>query len=272
MTAFTITVSNITNPSPAGDYTPVTALQIVAANSSLVDSSSSSVVLTISEGAAVCSASILNAYVYQSGQISVTYTSKYISASSTGYSLALQVPTSYPDDATSNSIGLTLSVPFTTVSSSGSYIFEMDFVNSFTLSLLMPPSTKPETNFISLYSYNSLGVVDSCDLSISQVQPNTFASLAISQGVVQTVSSVRFDMTLSTPLTPTDYLIISFDKAFDLSAVGSNLTISGFGTFTLSKYNNSLLQVTSISQQPVLNARLIFTIAGIKMPFTTLPA
>lgn len=76
-------------------------------------------------------------------------------------------------------------------------------------------------------------------------------------------------MTLSTPLAPTDYLILSFDKAFDLSAVGTTIAISGFGTFTLAKYNNSMLQVTSISQQPVLNARLIFTIAGIKMPFTT---
>lgn len=123
LTAFTITVSNITNPSPAGDYTPVTTLQIVAANSSIVDSSSSSVVLTISEGAAVCSTSLLNAYVYQSGQISVTYTSKYITTASTGYWLALQAPTSYPDDATSSSIGLTLSIPFTTISSSGTYIF-----------------------------------------------------------------------------------------------------------------------------------------------------
>lgn len=79
-------------------------------------------------------------------------------------------------------------------------------------------------------------------------------------------------MTLSTPLAPTDYLILNFDKAFDLSAVGSTIAISGFGTFTLAKYNNSILQVTSISQQPVLNARLIFTIAGIKMPFTTSPA
>lgn len=79
-------------------------------------------------------------------------------------------------------------------------------------------------------------------------------------------------MTFSTPLNPTDYLILSFDKAFDLSAVGSTITISGFGTFTLSKYNNSLLQVTSISQQSVLNARLIFTIAAVKIPFTTLPA
>lgn len=167
LTAFTITVSNITNPSPAADYTPVTTLQIVAANSSLVDSSSSSVVLTISEGTAICSSSILNAYVYQSGQISVTYTSKYIPAGSTGYFLGMEVPTSYPDDATSNSIGLTLSVPFTTISSSGSYFLELAYVNSFTLSLLMPPSTKPETNFISIFSYNSQGVVDSCDVSIS---------------------------------------------------------------------------------------------------------
>ena len=89
----------------------------------------------------------------------------------------------------------------------------------------------------------------------------------MSQQTVQTLSNVKFDMTLSTPLAPTDYLIIVFDSAFDLSKVGTSITISGYGVLTLIKIGNTL-QITSISQQSVLNARLIFTLSGVLMPFT----
>lgn len=79
---------------------------------------------------------------------------------------------------------------------------------------------------------------------------------------------MKFDLTLSTPLSPTDYLIIEYDSSFDLSKVGTSLTISGYGVLTLTKIGNTI-QITSISQQAIINARLIFNISGVLMPFTS---
>jgi hypothetical protein len=134
--------------------------------------------------------------------------------------------------------------------------------------MLMPPSTKPESNFISIYSYNTLGNIDSCSLSISQIQPNTFKAISLTQGVVQTLANVNFDLTLSTPLAASDLLIIAFDPSFDVSKVGATVTISGYGVLPLQSIGNTL-QITSISKQPVLGARLIFTLSQILMPFVT---
>jgi hypothetical protein len=92
--------------------------------------------------------------------------------------------------------------------------------------------------------------------------------MSVSQGVVQVLSNLLFDLTLSTPLFQTDYLQIIFDPSFGLSGVGNTVSISGYGVLTLTKLGTNLI-ISSISQQAVLNARLIFTISGITMPFTT---
>lgn len=116
----------------------------------------------------------------------------------------------------------------------------------------------------------TIGGIDSCSITISGMQPSNFSSIDISKEIVQRSSTVMFDLSLSTPLYPSDTLTIVFPPAFGLSAVANTVSISGFGTMTLTRFDNNLL-ISSISSQPALNARLIFAIAGITMPFNTLP-
>jgi hypothetical protein len=199
----------------------------------------------------------------------VTYISSYITAgSSSNYNLFVSIPTSYPDDLTASDTAPTFQGTLDVYP--GVYIFETTFTSSFTISLKMPPSTKPETNFISIYTQtnsSTIGAVDSCSITIANVQPSTFSSISLSTGAVQTTVSMMFDMTLSTPLFQSDTLTISFPAAFGLSGVGSTVTIAGYGVLTLTRYGNDCM-ISSISSQSVLNARLIFNISSITMPFT----
>lgn len=87
---------------------------------------------------------------------------------------------------------------------------------------------------------------------------------------MQTTTSLVFDLTLSTPLFQSDTLTITFPSGFSLALVGSSVTIASYGVLPLTRYDNSCL-ISSISSQAVLNARLIFSISGISMPFTTSP-
>ena len=112
MNAFTISISNITNPSHAGNYVPVKAVSIISPSSAVIDTGTGSIVLTIDSGIASCEALILNPYAFQTGQISVTYTSSYFQ-SGNSYSLSIDIPASYPDDPTNTSIDPIISVPVT---------------------------------------------------------------------------------------------------------------------------------------------------------------
>jgi hypothetical protein len=73
---------------------------------------------------------------------------------------------------------------------------------------------------------------------------------------------------VTTPLVPTDYIRISFDESFNLNSLSSTVTILSYGTFIPTKIGNSIL-IDSITQQSVLNAKLVFTLVGVLMPFTT---
>lgn len=118
-------------------------ISIIASNSAVFESSSANAALTISSAVAACTHSILNPYVYQSGQISVGYQSNYIPSGASGYSLGVSIPASYADDATASALNPSLSVPLKSSVNLGSYLFEIDFTNSFTITMLMPPSSKP---------------------------------------------------------------------------------------------------------------------------------
>lgn len=134
----------------------------------------------------------------------------------------------------------------------------------------MPPSTKPAVNFINVYTQTTEGVVgnvDSCSITISGIQPTTFSTMSISRGTVQTVATLLFDLTLSTPLFQTDTLTILFPSAFSLAVVPTVVTVAGFGTLTLTRLD-STLQISAISSQAVLNPRLLFNISSVGMPFT----
>lgn len=141
LSAFSISVSNIINPSPATDYVPVTALAIVTLTNLIVDQSSASATVTITPGAATCSINILNPYAFQIGQIAIGYESSLVSGSS--YSLSLTMPSSYADDGTDTDISPSISVPVAVSTSPGSYSYTLSLVPSFIITMLMPPSTQP---------------------------------------------------------------------------------------------------------------------------------
>lgn len=138
--------------------------------------------------------------------------------------------------------------------------------------MLMPPSTQPQNNFITLSSYDKAneGYIDSCSISLTGVQPNSLTQMSISQGTVQTNTNLQFNLQLSTPLMDTDSLRVFFPSSFTLGTYGSgsSVSVAGFGGFPVSKLGNQLLLTASLGAT-VLNANLIFTISSIGMPFTT---
>jgi len=141
---FTLSVSNIINPSPAGSYTPLLSVAILTPAAALFDSGTSSATVTIASGIATCSAAISNAFVSKNGQISVTYASSYIStADAANHDLFVSIPTSYPEDLTATPVDPSLSINATLSLYPGTYLFQTAFTTAFTITLLMPPSTKP---------------------------------------------------------------------------------------------------------------------------------
>jgi hypothetical protein len=113
--------------------------------------------------------------------------------------------------------------------------------------LLLPPSTKPENNFISLTSSNNQGNFDSCQLSIAGIQPNIFSLFTISKATVQSISSLRFNLKSSAVIQSTDAIVIQFDPVFNLSSLGSTVTFAGIGTFPVIKSGN-IAKISSISK------------------------
>jgi hypothetical protein len=146
----------------------------------------------------------------------------------------------------------------------------MPFANSLTVTMLLPPSTRPATNFITISAYQERGIVDSCSITLSGILPNTFGLLTASAHPVQTTAAMAFNLKLATPLLPSDTLQVQFDPAFSLTALSSTVTISGYGSFTLGRMG-SLLSISSIVSQAVLGAQLLFSLNGVGMPFTTSP-
>lgn len=147
----------------------------------------------------------------------------------------------------------------------------MAFASSLALTMLLPPSTRPATNFITISAYQERGIVDSCSITLSGILPNTFALLTASAHPVQTTASMGFNLKLATPLLPSDTLQLQFDPAFSLASLSSTVTIAGYGSFTVGRMG-SLLSISSIVSQAVLGAQLLFTLSGVGMPFTTTPA
>lgn len=70
----------------------------------------------------------------------ISYQSQFINSSSTGYSMKLSMLESYPSDPTRTDIRPLLNVTSTKIAN---YLFEFPFVSSFSLTMMMPPSTAP---------------------------------------------------------------------------------------------------------------------------------
>ena len=138
----------------------------------------------------------------------------------------------------------------------------------------MPPSTKPETNFITITSTDSTGgQYDSCAISLTSHQPNNFTSATISQAIVQSTSALTFNLQLSTPLLVNDEVHLTFPNGFDLAGLPatSSIPVTGFNNFALTKIG-SLVKLRSNLVQFVLKPPIVFTLSNIGIPFTTAPS
>lgn len=120
---------------------------------------------------------LISGVVFGEGLMTINYQSEYINSSGVGYKMKLSMLQSYQSDPTNTDINAILSVPSSIFSS---YLFEFSFVNTFNLTMRMPPSTQPELNFIFLITSNVLGDYDKCFITISGVQPNNFQQVSFS--------------------------------------------------------------------------------------------
>ena len=271
MSTFTITVTNVVNPIPATTYIPVTKIEVRDISNAIISTAVSTSPVTIEPQTIQCSVNLVsNTKVFAQGTIEVTYPSLFINNNSAGYSLAASMPQYYPDDATQTLISPTFGTTTTLQNVGANNLYTFNFVSPFTIHMLMPPSTKPENNIINITSENSVGTFDTCSLSLTGITSNTFTTFTVSQAVVQTTSSLTFNLVLSTPLEVNDQIHITFATAFDLTALTSTtIAVTSFNNFALSKISSSkiVLQVNMV--QAILNANLNFAIPNIGMPFDT---
>lgn len=126
--------------------------------------------------------------VFSEGSLAISYQSRFIGNGSVGYTMKLSMLQSYPSDPTSTDINPVLNVSNNMLAT---YLFEFPFTNSFTLSMLLPPSTQPENNFIFIMTSNVLGDYDKCFLSIQGVPPNQFTKLKLYQQPVQSYGNLQ---------------------------------------------------------------------------------
>ena len=89
--------------------------------------------------------------------MTIHYNSSYISGSSnSSYFLNVAIPTSYQGDSTNTLINPTfLSTVVATQPSSSQYIYSLEYTTTFTVTLLLPPSNKTQSNIITLSSYDA---------------------------------------------------------------------------------------------------------------------
>ena len=272
--SFQITITGVTNPTPAKDYISINAVQIINGASATVDSGSSSYSIAIVPLLAKCSTSVLNNFVFSNGTLSISYTSGYIQGSiNSSYWLNIAMANYYPDDTTQTLIGAAFSQSVLATQPAGSeYVYSIGYVTDFTIKMLMPPSSRAESGFITITSstVNNGGTIDSCSISLTGMQPNNFTKLVLSSGVVQSYGGVQFDLKLPTPLISGDQLQITFPAAFDLSkVVGGSVAIAGYNSFAMAVYNGNMAVLTVSLAQAVLYAELIFSIGNVGLPATT---
>jgi hypothetical protein len=165
--SFGVIASGIRNPSAAKTYSSF-SVRIVYPNGT-AETGPGGYSVTITTANATCTLTLNSGLVFGEGLMTINYVSQYINNSSVGYTMRLSMLQSYPSDPTSTDINPILSISSTMIVP---YLFEFPFTNSFNLTMLMPPSTQPETNFIFIMTSNVLGNYDKCYLTISGVQPN----------------------------------------------------------------------------------------------------
>ena len=264
---FGIVATGIRNPSASKTYSTFSVRLIHPNNTT--ESGSGEYSVTITTANATCSLVLNSGLVFGEGLMSISYISQYINSSSVGYTMKLSMLQSYPSDPTNTDINPILSISSTM---SAPYLFEFPFTNTFNITMLMPPSTQPEVNFIYIMTSNVLGNYDKCYLTISGVQPNQFNYLDMRPEEVQSLGNLQVSFLADTPILPSDMIRIDFGSSeFDISQYSS------YATFTAGV--NGQRQVTKAG--PVLTIRsiasffivsqIVFELSGIEFPYSNKP-
>jgi hypothetical protein len=156
--------------------------------------------VTLTPGSATCSKNIINAIVYTIGIVSINFSPKNTVVNGTPLYLMINMGKYYPTDP--NTTNINPSINFSNLT--GSYNFYINFpINGFNISMLMPPSTQPILNFITVKSYilnngNQI-FVDNCFINIDGISPNTLNNALITGGNIQSLSNMNFTFTIQTP-------------------------------------------------------------------------
>jgi hypothetical protein len=262
-TYFSLRVSNIQNPFPAGTTSSFVVAFLFP--NSTNQTSINSPTVTITEGQAICSKSILNGLVSAIGVITVNFTPKNIINNGSTVSLAVTMNRSYPNDTTNTDV--TPSSSGSTVT--GTYRFNFTLVSSFNITMLMPPSTQPVSNFIRVVSYIVGGNVDSCYLSIDGITTNNFTAATISTGRVQTTASLSINFINLSPIYLTDQLVVTFPSDFNLTGIGSIVTfVRGTTGSRIITVLNNIVTIANVATATLIHTNTTFVLSNIILPFS----
>jgi len=70
-------------------------------------------------------------------------------------------------------------------------VYSFGFVSDFTIKMLMPPSSFPQSHFLKITaSLVGGGGIDGCYIDISGIIPNNFSKLTVSAGMVQSYDQI----------------------------------------------------------------------------------
>lgn len=261
---FQFNASAVVNPLPAGT-TGSFVVSFLFANGTN-DSSTGSYTVTITEGQAVCTRSLTNALVGAMGTLTIGFTPKNAINNGTVIGLAVTMARSYPNDTTNTDV--TPSLPGSTVT--GTYRFNLTLQPQFNLTMLMPFSTQPVSNFIKVTSYLPGGSVDSCYISIDGVTANNFTTVALSTSRVQTTATLSIGFINFSPIYPNDQLTLQLPSDFGLQNIGSTVSfVRGIiGTRNITVLNG-VVTVWNVSTATLIKTNTTFLLSNVVFPSST---
>lgn len=261
---FQFNASTVVNPLPAGitGSFVVTFMFLNGTN----DSSTGVYTVAISEGQAVCTHSIANGLVSAMGTVTIGFTPKNNINNGSLTSLAVTMARSYPNDTTNTDV--TPSIPGSTVA--GTYRFNLSMLSQFSLTLMMPSSTQPVTNFVKVTSYIAAGNIDSCYISIDGVSPNNFTSASLSTGRVQTTATLSVNFVNLSPLYPTDQLVLQLPADIGIQNIGTSVSfVRGIiGTRNITVLNG-IVTVWNVSTATLIKTNTTFLLSNVVLPYST---
>ena len=172
------------------------------------------------------------------------------------------MPQSYPSDEVGEDVNPSLNI---SANQLGNYMYEIDYITNFKITLLMPPSPEPENDFIVIKSYIASGDIDTCSLSISGITANVFTNLIVSQADVQSTSDLTFQLQSSSFVMSSDSVVIDFSGSdFVVTGINPSATFLGgvSGDRSISRSGDKLT-ISNIASHTLVNTDLAFVIKNI---------